>query len=107
LIELALRPPPATPEAPWRLVQRVPNRWTPAALQAARSETAQIFLGFSRFPAAQAAADSEGNSIVRWNDVRFTAAAPRTPVDGPRASFFSATVVVAPDGRIVNERLGR
>jgi hypothetical protein len=107
LLGLALRPPAAAPEAPWRLVQRLPNRWTLAALQAARSETARIFLGFSRFPAAQTAADSEGDSIVRWNDVRFTAAAPRTPVDRPRASFFSATVVVAPDGRIVDERLGR
>jgi membrane-bound metal-dependent hydrolase YbcI (DUF457 family) len=97
----ALRPPPAAPEAPWRLVQRIPNRWTPAALHAAESHTARIFLGFSRLPAAQSTADSEGDSIVRWNDVRFTAAAPRTPVDGPRASFFSARVVVAPDGRIL------
>lgn len=106
LLELALRPPPAAPEAPWRLVQRIPNRWTAAALLAARSDTARIFLGFSRFPAAQTVTHAEGDSIVRWNDVRFTAAAPRTPVDGPRASFFSATVVVAPDGRIVDERLG-
>jgi membrane-bound metal-dependent hydrolase YbcI (DUF457 family) len=106
LIDLARRPPPAAPEAPWRLVQRIPNRWNPAALQAARSKTARIFLGFSRFPAAQTAGDLDGDAIVRWNDVRFTAAAPRTPVDGPRASFFSATVVVAPDGRIVDERLG-
>ena len=106
LIDLALRPLPAAPEVPWRLVQRIPNRWTPAALHAARSETARIFLGFSRFPAAQTTADSEGDSIVRWNDVRFTAAAPRTPVDAPRANFFSATVIVAPNGRIVDERLG-
>jgi membrane-bound metal-dependent hydrolase YbcI (DUF457 family) len=106
LVELALRPPPTGPEAPWRLVQRIPNRWTPAAVEAARSHTARIFLGFSRFPAAHSTADPEGDAIIRWTDVRFTVAAPRTPVDRPRAGFFQATVVVAPDGRILDERLG-
>jgi hypothetical protein len=106
LLDLALRSPPAAPEAPWRLVQRVPNRWTPAAHHAARSHTAQIFLGFSRFPAVESHTAPPG-VIVRWNDVRFTVAAPRTPVDAPRASFFTATVAVAPDGRVLEERLGR
>jgi membrane-bound metal-dependent hydrolase YbcI (DUF457 family) len=117
LISHARRPPPTGPEAPWRLVQRIPNHWTPAALHAARSHTAQVFLGFSRFPAVrmntaeiaptgQSTADAEGDTIVRWTDVRFTVAAPGTPIDRPRAGFFSATVIVAPDGRIVDERLG-
>jgi membrane-bound metal-dependent hydrolase YbcI (DUF457 family) len=117
LVAHALRPQPTGPEAPWRLVQRIPNRWTPAALHAARSHTAEVFLGFSRFPAVQnytaqrfpidqSTADAEGDTIVRWTDVRFTVAAPRTPIDGPRAGFFSATVIVAPGGRIVEERLG-
>ena len=107
IVAQALRPPPRGPEAPWRLVQRIPNHWTPAALRAAQSHTARLFLGFSRFPAVRSTADSEGDAIVRWTDVRFTVAAPRTPVDGPRAGFFSATVVVAADGRILEERLGR
>jgi membrane-bound metal-dependent hydrolase YbcI (DUF457 family) len=107
LLAHALRPTPTSPEAPWRLVQRIPNRWTPAALQGAGSQTARIFLGFSRFPAAQSTSDAEGDTIVRWTDVRFTAAAPGTPIDRPRAGFFSATVVVAPDGRLREERLGR
>lgn len=103
LVAIALRPPPT---APWRLVQRIPNRWSPPALEAAKSRTAGIFLGFSRFPAAEVSGDQEGDAVVRWTDVRFTVAAPRTPVDGPRAGFFRATVVVSPDGRILEERLG-
>jgi membrane-bound metal-dependent hydrolase YbcI (DUF457 family) len=117
LVAHARGPEPAGPEAPWRLVQRIPNRWTPAALDAARSRTAQVFLGFSRFPAVQtraaqdavapqSGADAEGDTTVRWTDIRFTVAAPRTPIDRPRAGFFSATVIVAPGGRIVEERLG-
>jgi membrane-bound metal-dependent hydrolase YbcI (DUF457 family) len=106
LIEMARRPPPTAPEAPWRLVQRIPNRWSPPALEAAQARTAAVFLGFSRFPAAQVTGDSESDAVVRWTDVRFTVAAPGTPVDGPRAGFFRATVVVAPDGRILDERLG-
>ena len=85
LIDLALRPPPATPEAPWRLAthsKSLDAGGTPGGPLGDRP----IFLG-SRFPAAQATADSEGDAIVRWTDVPFTAAAPRTPVDGARAGF--------------------
>ena len=105
LLNLSRRP---APEAPWRLVQRIPNHWTPAALHAAsNARTARTFLGFSRFPAAQSTVQPDGGVTVRWTDVRFTAAAPHTPVDRQRAGFFSATVVLAPDGRILEERLGR
>lgn len=108
LLDRQRRPAPAAPEAPWRLVQRIANHWTPAALQAASSaRTARTFLGFSRFPAAQSTLQPDASVIVRWTDVRFTAAAPRTPVDRQRAGFFSATVVLAPDGRILEEALGR
>jgi hypothetical protein len=104
-LELARRP---APEAPWRLVQRIPNHWTPEALQAANSAgTARTFLGFSRFPAAQLSVQPDASVTVRWTDVRFTAAAPRTPVDRQRAGFFNAMVVLAPDGRILDEGLGR
>jgi hypothetical protein len=69
--------------------------------------TARTFLAFSRFPAAQSSVQPDGSVIVRWTDVRFTAAAPRTPVDRERANFFNVAVVLAPDGRILAEGLGR
>jgi membrane-bound metal-dependent hydrolase YbcI (DUF457 family) len=105
LIELALSRPEAS-EAPWRLIQRQPNRWPPPALAAARAETAQTFLGFSRFPAARSETNGEGETTVRWTDLRFTTGGARNPQDARRAGFFTATVVVAPDGRIIQERLG-
>lgn len=101
LVEFA--PPPI---APWRLVQRVPNRWTPKTLTAAQTETAQIFLGFSRLPAASAVQAPDGNTLISWSDVRFTTGASRNFQDARRADFFSATVLMAPDGRIVEHRLG-
>jgi membrane-bound metal-dependent hydrolase YbcI (DUF457 family) len=105
LLELARR---RAPEAPWRLVQRIPNHWTPAALHAASSaRTARTFLGFSRFPAAHTTVRPDGSMTVRWTDVRFTAAAPHTPMDRRRAGFFSTTVVLGPDSRILEEGLGR
>jgi membrane-bound metal-dependent hydrolase YbcI (DUF457 family) len=108
LLTLARRLAPAAPEAPWRLVQRIPNHWTPAALDAASSSmTARTFLAFSRFPAAQSSVQPDGSMVVRWTDVRFTAAALRTPVDRERANFFNVAVVLAPDGRILAEGLGR
>ena len=108
LLASARRRAPAAPEAPWRLVQRIPNHWTPAALHAAaHTRTARTFLGFSRFPAAQSIVQPDGSVTVHWTDVRFTAAAPRTPVDRRRAGFFSATVVLGADGGILEQGLGR
>ena len=106
LVDLALRTRVEASIAPWRLVQRVPNRWTSTTLTAAHTETAQIFLGFSRLPAARAVQEPDGNTVISWSDVRFTTGASRNFQDARRADFFSATVVVAPDGRIVEHRLG-
>src|SRR4029077_725864 len=61
-------------EAPWRLTLRYPNVWTPTVLQAAQTHLGQVFLGFSRFPAARSAVDAQGATAVRWTDMRFTAA---------------------------------
>ena len=106
LVALALRPPPTGPEAPWRLVQRIPNRWTPAVVEARpvahRADVPRLLT----IPCRAVDRRPEGDATVRWTDIRFTVAAPRTPVDGPRAGFFQATVVVAPDGRMLDERLG-
>jgi inner membrane protein len=106
LLELARGEPAESSTAPWRLVQRVPNRWTPMTLAAAQTETARIFLGFSRLPAARAAQEPDGNTVISWSDLRFTTGASRNLQDARRADFFTVTVVMAPDGRIVEHRLG-
>ncbi|HUR35699.1 MAG TPA: metal-dependent hydrolase [Vicinamibacterales bacterium] len=84
---------------------RVPNQWTPAVLRAARAPIAQIFLGFSRFPAARSVLADDGTATVRWTDMRFI----RGALDDPRQfrrGLFGATIVVAPDGHIRENRLG-
>jgi len=58
-------------EVPWRLTLRYPNVWTPAVQTAATSRVGQVFLGFSRFPAARSAVDANRVTTVRWTDVRF------------------------------------
>ena len=106
LVELPLGARSEASTAPWRLVQRVPNRWTPMTLAAAQTHTGRIFLGFSRLPAARAEQAPDGNAVISWSDVRFTTGASRNFQDARRADFFTATVVIAPDGRIVEHRLG-
>jgi hypothetical protein len=67
-----------------------------------------VFLGFSRFPAARSVVDSSGVTVVRWNDMRFVGGV--TPSDEPvrrSMGLFSATVRIGPDGRILQETLGR
>jgi membrane-bound metal-dependent hydrolase YbcI (DUF457 family) len=93
-------------EAPWRANLRYPNVWTPTVMRAADTPIAQVFLGFSRFPAARSALDAQGVTTVRWTDVRFTSVGvSEQRRSGP--SFFTATVIVGADGRILRERLGR
>jgi inner membrane protein len=84
---------------------RVPNSWTPQVLQAARSPIAQVFLGFSRFPAARSSLAPDGaTTTVRWADVRFTSGSPEQRPRG--RGLFGATVRVAADGSILEEHLG-
>jgi hypothetical protein len=87
------------------LAVRVPNQWTPAVSRAAQADVAQVFLGFSRFPAARSFVAEDGTATVRWSDVRFIQGA----LDDPRQfrrGLFGTTVVLAPDGRIRESRLG-
>ena len=84
---------------------RVPNQWTPSVVAASRAPTAHVFLGFSRFPAARSMVAEDGTATVRWTDVRFVTGA----LDDPRQfrrGLFGATVVLAPDGTIREDRLG-
>jgi inner membrane protein len=91
---------------PWRLTLRYPNVWTPDVERAARTHLGQVFLGFSRFPAARSATDSKGIRTVRWSDMRF--AGGPFALDQPvgRVAPFTATVRIGTDGRIVEETLG-
>jgi membrane-bound metal-dependent hydrolase YbcI (DUF457 family) len=93
-------------DVPWRTTLRYPSIWTPTVAQAATTHLGQVFLGFSRFPAARSASDAHGVTIVRWTDMRF-AGVPfglddRRQVPGP----FTATVRVDADGRVIAQSLG-
>jgi membrane-bound metal-dependent hydrolase YbcI (DUF457 family) len=102
-----LRAAPSADDGVWRRSLRYPNVWTDAATRAAAAPLARVFLGFSRFPAARSFTDSTGGTTVRFIDMRFAAGlvAIEQPVRRPQT--FSATVRLAPDGRIVSESLGR
>jgi inner membrane protein len=93
-------------EAPWRLTLRYPNVWTPAVETAASTRLGQKFLAFSRFPAARTAVDAHGESTVRLTDVRFVGGMVALDQPAPRTGLFTATVRIAPDGRVVEEHLG-
>ena len=94
-------------DAPWRLTLRYPNVWTPTVTQAAHTHLGDVFLGFSRFPAARSALDPRGVTTVRWSDMRF--AGPTVPGDQTsfRSGMFTATVRIDADGRVMQETLGR
>jgi membrane-bound metal-dependent hydrolase YbcI (DUF457 family) len=107
LLDARFRGSPNDADVPWRLTTRYPNIWTPAVKNAAATHLGQVFLGFSRLPAARTSTDRDGVTTVRFSDMRF-AAGPVT-VDQPvsRASPFTANVRIAADGRVLQESLGR
>jgi len=74
---------------------------------AAETEVGQRFLGFSRFPSARAFVDADGVTTVRWNEMRFTRGEVDAGQRGRREEFFTATVRIGRDGRIIEQRLGR
>jgi inner membrane protein len=85
----------------------VPNVWTPAVIEAARTRPAQVFLGFSRFPAVRLAVDQQGVATVQWTDIRFSGGPdPPRPRNDGRGDLFGARVRIAPDGRILEAQLG-
>lgn len=90
-----------------RVTMRLPNQWTPAVFAAAGTEVGRLFLGFSRFPAARAFVDDDGITTVRWNEMRFTRGETGADQRGRREEFFTATVRIDRDGRIIEQRLGR
>ena len=94
------------PASQVRLVSmHYPNVWTPTIQQAANAGVAQVFLGFSRFPAARAVVDADGVATVRWTDLRFDADIARG-VRERAPNLFGATVQLDASGRILRERLG-
>ena len=107
LLDARLRGADDGSEAPWRTNVRYPNVWTPAVVTAGATATGQVFLGFSRFPAARSAEDQQHITTVRITDMRFVAGP--APVDQQfrRDNLFTARVRLGPDGRVVDEGLGR
>ena len=71
-----------------------------------RRRLGQVFLGFSRMPAARSAVDAHGVTTVRWTDVRFAGGSLALDQQGPRTNPFTATVRIAPDGQILDQFLG-
>ena len=107
LTDARFRAPAAPDEVLWRQTVRYPNVWTAEALHAASAPLGQVFLGFSRFPAARSFTDPSGVTTVRFLDMRFAAGlvALEQPVRRPQP--FSATIRLSPDGAVVAESLGR
>src|SRR5947207_2024862 len=105
VLDSRLRRPPEAGEAPWRVAVRFPNQWSPAVRIAAAAPIPQVFLGFSRFPAARWFADrTTGETTVRWTDMRF---ATGLTVDQRARNLFTVTVKLDRDGRIVEQTLGQ
>jgi inner membrane protein len=104
VLDSRLRRPAGADETPWRVSVRFPNVWTPAVTAAAAAHIPQVFLGFSRFPAARSFTDrATGETTVRWADVRFVTGLSIEAMQNP---FFSANVRLDRDGRIIDQRLG-
>lgn len=85
---------------------RFPNQWNPAVMKAAESRLGQLYLGFSRFPAARAFIDPTGAATVRWNDMRFVGGPLTLSQPTQRPDPFMAMVRIDSNGRIVDERFG-
>jgi hypothetical protein len=106
LLDRRFRRVPDETEAHWHRARRIPNQWTPAVDQAAMTDTARIFLGFSRFPAARSIVEGHGTT-VRFTDIRFGNPSPEpSERAGGRSGLFTVRVRVDPANRIVEEALG-
>ena len=105
LLDARLRGDDDESEAPWRLTLRYPNVWTPAVEKAAATTTGQVFLGFSRFPAARTAIDSRGATTVRWADMRYAGGLMGLGPQERGGNPFTATIRVGSGGEILQETL--
>ncbi len=107
LLDARFRSPDADSDVLWRLTLRYPNVWTPEVEKAAATHLGQVFLGFSRFPAARSAVDAHGITTVRFTDMRFAGGFVALDQPVSRANPFTAMVRIGADGRILEESLGR
>lgn len=107
LLDARFRSPDADSDVLWRLTLRYPNVWTPEVEKAAASHLGQVFLGFSRFPAARSAVDAHGITTVRFTDMRFAGGVVALDQPAGRANPFTAMVRIGADGQILEESLGR
>jgi membrane-bound metal-dependent hydrolase YbcI (DUF457 family) len=86
---------------------RIPNRWTPQVAAAARTRTAQVLLGFSRFPVAWEFPQPSGDVTVQFTDMRFAMGLANRQLQARRSALFTATVRVGVRNEILEERLGQ
>ena len=106
LLEGRFRPSDIEVEAPWRLTLRYPNVWTPTVFRAAQTHLGQVFLGFSRYPAARSGVDAHGTATVRWTDMRFAGAVVPGDQVLTRSNLFTAVVRLDANGQVIQESLG-
>jgi inner membrane protein len=108
LLDERFRSPGGDTEGIRRLTVRFPNQWTPQVARAADTRLGRVFLDFSRFPAARwVVEDKTGITTVRWTDMRFAGGVLTLEQPVRRPDPFTAVVRIGPDGRILDERLGR
>jgi membrane-bound metal-dependent hydrolase YbcI (DUF457 family) len=84
----------------------IPNRWTPLVEQAAATHTAQVLLGFSRFPVAREFREPSGATTVRFTDLRFAMGLDNPRNQTRRSALFTATITFGPGNEFLDERLG-
>jgi membrane-bound metal-dependent hydrolase YbcI (DUF457 family) len=106
LLDSRFSDPASIREAFWRLSLRYPDQWTPSVFQAATTRVGQIYLGFSRFPAARSIVDQGGFATVRFSDMRFVGGAVGLDQPAVRTNLFTARIRIAPDGTILLQQFG-
>jgi inner membrane protein len=95
-------------EAMRRLTLRFPNQSSPSIARATTTRLGRVFLDFSRFPAARWVVDDKTRiATVRWTDMRFAGGVLTLEQPVRRPDPFTAVVRIDPEGRILDERLGR
>jgi len=86
---------------------RIPNRWTPHIAAAARARTAQVLLGFSRFPVAWEFTQTTGGATVQFSDLRFAMGLASRALQARQSALFTVTVKLGPHDEILEEKLGQ
>jgi membrane-bound metal-dependent hydrolase YbcI (DUF457 family) len=86
---------------------RIPNRWTPQVAVAGRARTAQVLLGFSRFPVAWTFTEPTGGATVQFSDLRFAMGLASRALQARQSALFTVTVKLGPHNEILEEKLGQ